>query len=259
MDKTIFLTIILSLVLIGNFSDATTLNYDFNSGISSDFQVSNDSDLFDVDASSGNLRISKSSDDGTINPSGFINAGIRSIYSIAGDFTITVDFTLNDFPETVRPQLNESILGVSSTNNDDFFWVLRFSSGTRDRIEAYSEGPMGLTTTNILTGSYQISRIGSTVTGLYSSDGLNFNVLGSVSDFSDPINISLLAAQGQGRLGERRSTTSLDISFDDLVIEADQIINPVPEPGTMILFCFGLIGIAGVGRKQQRWNQVNLQ
>ena len=50
--------------------------------------------------------------------------------------------------------------------------------------------------------------------------------LGSVSGWEGPFRVQPFVAQGKSVSGISRSTTSLDISFDNLVIEADQIDFP---------------------------------
>ena len=50
--------------------------------------------------------------------------------------------------------------------------------------------------------------------------------LASVSDWEGPLRVQPFVAQGKSVSGISRSTTSIDISFDNLVIEADQINMP---------------------------------
>ncbi len=65
-----------------------TVTFDFNSGTGPNFQAFDvpPSGLWTVDTDGPTLRIAKPSDAGTINPNGFLNAGIRSIFTIDGDF-----------------------------------------------------------------------------------------------------------------------------------------------------------------------------
>ncbi len=130
----------------------TTITYDFKSGLGSNFSTFNSSGLYNVDTNNQNLRISKSADDGSINPNGFITAGIQSNFAVDGDFTVTVDFTLDDFPAAGTNQLNESLLGIFLTNSSGFFEVLRFRLDSRNFVEAFSGVPLGVSASNIING-----------------------------------------------------------------------------------------------------------
>ena len=53
--------------------------------------------------------------------------------------------------------------------------------------------------------------------------------------------IQLLAAQGNSP-GLRDISTSMDISFDNLIVTADQI-QGIPEPSTLVLLGIGAISL----------------
>lgn len=105
---------------------------------------------------------------------------------------------------------------------------------------------------SLTSGRYQLQRSGSTITVSFADLGSSsFTQLGSVDGFPDPMGIQLFAAQNRNAVGSPRSTTSLDISFDNLTVVADQI-QYVPEPSTLVLLgmsAFGLLAWAWRKRK----------
>jgi len=207
-----------------------SLDFDFESGPGPNFAIFNTGDLWTVDTDGPDLRISKPADDGTVNPTGFIAGGIQSHFTVTGDFTITVDFFLYDFPSVPLPRLfNESLLSLSF-DGGQVFNVLRFEEFKGSFIEAFAAPPdtvLGATASTLSSGRYRISRTGSVVTGLFAPSGSSaFTPLGSVSGWSDPVQVVLMGAQGSRN--RDRPTTSLDIGFDNLTISADGIVGLVP-------------------------------
>ena len=116
---------------------SASLTFDFDSGPGPLFSISNTGAIWNIDADGPTMRFQKGEDDRSINPRDFILGAISSKFNLEGDFSITTDFTLHDFPAAeARGQLNESLLGV--TFSDGFvFEVLRFRSGDRNRVEAF--------------------------------------------------------------------------------------------------------------------------
>ena len=195
------------------------------------------------------LEISKTADNGTVAPQSWVSAGVNSNFSVVGNFSITVDFTLTDFPFPNQVEgLNESVLSVVA-NSQSYADVLRYTVGEyggESIIEGWAVPPgstYGAQVSFLTTGCYCIQRVGSIITQSFADPGSSsFTVLGSVDGFSDPMNIQLLAAQGENSPDSGRSTTSLDISYNNLVVEADQI-QGIPEPSTLILLGVGAIGV----------------
>lgn len=231
-------------------SVAGVVTYDFNSGFGPDFTSFNYGGLWTIDDDGPTVRLPKPADDGSFSGDGFILAGILSSFTLDGDFSITVDFTLDDFPfPPGSQQLNESLLAVVS-DSGGLFEVLRFNQNRgRSRIEAFSvpETPgLPAPTTSLYEGVYRIDRMGSTISGSFGEPGASlpadFTDLGSATgpEFALPMRIQLYAAQGANSGG--RSTTSLDVSFDNLRIET----SAVPEPASLVMWLVGLPVAASV-------------
>ena len=238
---------------------AELLTFDFNSGYGPNFSVRNDGGLWTVGSDGSALRISKPADDGSFNGQGQIWGGIKSIFSLEGDFSVTVDFTLHDFPfpggEFALAKLNESVLGVFP-DNGGVFEVLRFRQGTAmDLIEAFVAPPgiaLGWPDSSLTTGQYRITRSESTYSGWYAIAGsTEFVSLGSYGGSLEPVHVQLFGVEGMN--GGYRSTTSFDIGFDNLVIQADRINGTVPEPSTFAMFMgLGGMGLIAAWRRRKR-------
>ncbi|REJ68715.1 MAG: PEP-CTERM sorting domain-containing protein [Planctomycetota bacterium] len=251
----------LALVLIAVRAEAVTLNYDFDSGPGPGLTIFDGGSvsphtaylgpatgLWTIDTDGPDLRISKSADAGTIFPNDYIGAGVFSQFQLDGDFTVTVDFTLHNFPAGTGVQLNESFLNLRSDGGHAFD-VLRFRVGSGNKIEVFAEpvgGPLGVQNSTLTSGRYRITRAGSTMTGFFAPSGSSsFTTIASQSGYFDPMRVQLFAAQGPNAGGSTRPFTALDISFDNLVIEADSIVQPVPEPNSLILAGFVLLLLLG--------------
>src|SRR5208282_6319811 len=157
------------------------------SGLGPNFSTFNDGGLWNVNTNSSGLELSKPADPGTYLPSGWVTAGARSGFVLNGDFKVTVDFTLPDLPFTSGGEmLNESILWAGSQDNGAYFEILRYGEGSQQLIESFgSSGLVGVADSSITSGSYQLTRSGSTLTALYAPEGSSsFINLGSYTDAS---------------------------------------------------------------------------
>jgi hypothetical protein len=204
---------------------AEIITFDFDRGPGPSLTTFNSGNLFTLDLDGPDLNVSKPADDGSFDPTGFVSGGIVSNFSMTGDFLVTVDFSLLDFPVGApgTNPLNESVLAVNGDNPGEAFLVLRFRRTNSDEIEAFgsSGGPIGVQDTSLTSGRYQIERVGDTLTGRFAPTGSDsFTTLGSFSGYtSSQFKIQLSATQGY-EAGTMRSNTALDISFDNLVVEA---------------------------------------
>lgn len=232
-------------------ASAGVMSFDFSSEPGGNFSEFNDAGLYSITTAGGELRISKPADDGSYAPNGFIEAGLLSHFTLAGDFTVKVDFTLYDLPYALgQRELNESLMAVVAANGNAFE-DLRFTVGDgRNLVEAFDSPYTGLPTyySSLASGVYQISRVGSTISGaIAASESSPFVSLGSASGFSDPMRVQLFAAQGEN--SGNRSTTAIDIGFTGLTIEADQlqgVQGAVPEPSSIVLWAVLLGGGAAI-------------
>ena len=219
------------LLAICGSSSGTTITFDFDSGIDlASFSVFNVGELFTISTEGQDLRISKPEDDGTVLPLGFLLGGIESTFTIDGDFSLTVDFTLHDFPPTGGPccPLNEALLRVESEDGSMGFMIyrLRIVDGNLLPVWLDGVGVIGEQSTTLTSGRFRITRSGTTLAGWFSETNGEFIQLGSASGWGGSSRVRLYVAQGKSVSGISRSTTPLDISFDNLVIEADQINMP---------------------------------
>jgi hypothetical protein len=215
------------LLLLGGTVQAERLVFDFENGPGPLFEIQNTAGLWTIDTDGPTMRISKPEDPLAVNPHGFIVGGIASTFRVVGDFTITVDYELFDFPRDTSngSTLNESILQVLD-GVPQVFEVLRFVSGSSDaqRIEAFGpDAPIGQQNAPsevLWTGRYRITRVGETVSGAFAPLGSEvFTTLGSAGGYASPVQVFCLGAQGVGRVDRERANTALDIAFDNLIVD----------------------------------------
>jgi len=185
------------------------------------------------------LCVEKGEDVGLVDPSfrepGYTRGGVRSGFTVEGDFTITVDFSLMHFPQPATSTLTESILGVISEDGTDVFWVLRFQHQAYGNfIEAWSEParqPIGPTPNGLATGRYRIIRDGATFTGQFAESGTDsFATLGVLTGgHTGPMHVELLGRQGGD---EEEPRSAMEICFGHLIVEADFVSGLAPSLGS---------------------------
>ena len=213
---------------------------EFNAGVNSiNYTILTQSEPYTVNTTGPTLRISKfEGTTGSLNE--FRSGGIISRYTVDGDFTVTVDFKINDLP--LPPSsggLNESLLKLNmagSGTGGSSFLLLRFAEGTSQLqlIEGFAipAGKAGfnfaVNVSTLTSGQYRIVRTGNTMQALFRAARSDaFTLLGSDTDTSyrGPTTVALLAVQGFNP-GGTLSTTPLDVEFDNLVIEAESFVPP---------------------------------
>jgi len=241
---------IVALTCIAAPLQAATMTFDFNTGFGPLFQTTSTDNLFTVDNAAGSVHIFKGIDNPALrpNPNEFISGGVNSLFTLGGDFSATVDFSLATFAPAGGEKLNESVLSVASPTESAL--VLRFTHNVGQFVEGFKGVPLGAASESATTGKYRLERTGSFLAGSYDDGGGFTTLFSSIPIGTDPFGVTLLAVQG-ANIGER-SGTALDISFDNLVVVADSInIAAVPEPSTYALMLAGL-GLVGYAASRRR-------
>lgn len=189
----------------------------------------------------GKLRVSKGSDTDSLTALNELDAGIRSKFTVEGDFSISVNFELLDFPLSNSGGWNEIFLRVASEESGSFFETIRGASDTGHFVEAYTNVGgqiIGLTGTTSSNGVLGVDRTGQQMTA-WVDFGEGRETLGDLfsEQFEGAMLIELFAAQvPDGISGFPRSSTALDVRFDNLCI--------IPEPASVILFGLGGLVLA---------------
>ncbi len=232
MKKT-FVRLALLLATAGQVC-AATLTFDFENGVGPEFSTYNSGNLWALGTRGPTFRVSKPADDASFGANEFISGGLVSNFALTGNFLVTVDFSLPDFPATgPGPNgLNESVLSVDGSLPGQGFLVLRYRFNSSDRIEVYASagGPIGDQSSSLASGRYQIERAGNTLIGRFAPTGSDvFTTLGSFGGYTSPqFQIQLSGVQGLNLAGAARSATALDIAFDNLVVQADGFVGAPP-------------------------------
>ncbi len=160
-------------------------------------------------------------------------------YPVPGNFTAQVDYSLLNWPSD-----NQERIAIAGT----FGAVERISDngfgGERYLTHFVGEGVLGLTATSDMSGKLKFSRTGSTVSGYYWT-GSAWQLIHSYG--SGPTNDQIVDLQ---IWPEYPIGNGVKVAFDNFQLDAPSMVNPVPEPASLVLF--GLGGIATVLIKRRR-------
>ncbi len=84
---------------------------------------------------------------------------------------------------------------------------------------------------------------------MYATEGSSeFTQVATAFGFPDPMRIQLHIGQS-GWDGKPRITQALDLSYDNLIVEAEAI---VPEPSTIVLLMMGAVGFLAYAWRRRR-------
>ena len=243
-------TVLFWLLVLGGVTSAESITFDFSAGIGPNFSVREDDTGWDVRSDATGLRVSWDSNLRPF-PSSAVEAGlggVDALFTIDGDFSVTVDYTLHQFPSSpFSGVLIDSVLGVGPVvaGVGRQFEVLRFATSSGQFIEGFDtvEGPISPQLNSDSTGRYRITRTGSVISGFFASGGSSsFMFLGSKSSgFDGPIRPFLIGFYVIPANVD--PDMFLDISFNNLLIEADRIEGAVPEPSTFALVALAVLMI----------------
>ncbi|MHC4222607.1 MAG: PEP-CTERM sorting domain-containing protein [Planctomycetota bacterium] len=255
-------------LVIGDAS-ADEISFDFSGGIDPNFEIIKNRDFWNVTTDSTGLRISKLADDGSTfaedDPSDpptseFLNGhdavgGVNSVFTLVGDFSVAVDFSW-DFIKTPTFSAGDTAAGIWLSSGDDLAFRIQLKNfRLYDGRQYTNMNYTGSLTQGIgpgvpLEDRLIITRVGHIVTGYATDRRGNMAVVGEfgLSILGGPLHVGLVGLQNQnvdsGAFDQIDPRGPMDVSFNNLTIEADQIVGIVPEPGTLALFGLGIAVLA---------------
>jgi len=251
--------LLIVLALFAPAAGAAPVLVDFDHG-APDFEPVNDAALWTLGLSGPDLAVSKPADPLAVSPQGFVTGGALSKFCVDGDFSVTVDYALPDFP--IDPSnaftSNEAVLVVARPPAlAPYFLVLRYAEGGGgQRMAAFNGTFLGdaPAAAGVLdAGRFRITRSGDVITGwIAPPGGESFTVLGSAGGYVGPMVVELLAAQGTNAGGFDRANTSLEVRFDDLVVDGWATC-PAAAPQALAGLTLGLAALAVTRLRRQRF------
>lgn len=248
-----------ALAALAAAASASPVLVDFDHG-APQFETVNDGALWTLGLSGPDVGLSKPADPLAVNPQGFVTGGLLSKFCIDGDFSVTVDYALPDFP--IDPSnaftSNEAVLVVAKPPAlAPYFIVLRYAEGGGgQRMAAYNGAFLGDAPAppGVLdAGRFRITRAGDVLTGSIAPPGSEaFTVLGSAGGYVGPMVVELLAAQGTNAGGFDRANTSIEVRFDDLVVDGWATC-PAAAPQALAGLTLGLAALGFARLRRQRF------
>ncbi len=151
---------------------------------------------------------------------------LLSNFFLSGDF----DFSVQADGLSVGSS-SESGLGASQTNCcADVFFASYAGTQINGNLPSHATG-----FTSGSSGTFEIKRVGTVLTDLFNGSVVNSD---PNSAFTGPVQVEVFFIE------ELNATDGGRVSFHNLVISADSIMGPAPEPTTWLLMGVALVGFA---------------
>jgi hypothetical protein len=169
------------------------------------------------------------------------SGGVTLNFNIKGDFAASVDYALTVWPANNYERIAISAGAIGAVERSQHpGW---FDEAYVSHFSAVGDGVYGIQTA-YTSGTLKMERSGNTVTGSY-CDGSGCAVIRSFSGSGVSNDTSIGLA-----IWNSYASVPVEIAFDNFYLNAPNTPDPsgVPEPATMLLLGFGLIGLAGVRR-----------
>jgi hypothetical protein len=223
-------------------AQAFTFSDDFSSGINSYWWTAYTNGTKNIiDATGGNIKMVQMEN-------GTLSTGLSFNFSVTGDFTAKVDYTLN-----TGKILNGERVGLASGLGAVERLEWNASADWQLYLTHFGDSLQGHTTTTDTTGKLQLSRSGNILSGSY-WDGNGWVLLHSYDNVANAVDTTLgFSIWPDNYTGVANFGTT--VTFDNFSLNAPTMVDPtggstgVPEPATMLLVGLGLIGVAGMRRR----------